>query len=499
MRMLTPENILLVGSIMLFFSLLVGKMGFKFGIPSLLLFLFVGMAMGQDGLGYHFDSAETTQFIGIMALSIILFSGGMDTKYGDIRPVFAPGVVLATLGVVFTAGVTAFFIWSVSEWFGYPLNFAESLLLASVMSSTDSASVFSLLRSKSLKLRENLRPTLELESGSNDPMAYILTIVLIGYITSGDMGWEGAVEFATQMTVGAVCGWGLGRGIVWLVNAINFDSTALYSVLMVTCVLFTFSFTDKVGGNGYLAVYLAGLIVGNRRTVHKRSIANFFDGFTWLWQIVMFLTLGLLVNPRELMPVAGFGLAVGAFMIVLGRPLAVFACLLPFRKFSLGARLYVSWVGLRGAVPIIFATYPLIAEVPHARLMFNVVFFITIVSLLVQGMSVGPMAKVFGVADAAAEPPREFGVELPEEITAAMSEITVSQSMLAKGNLLMNLTLPDKALVMMMKRHNKYLVPKGRTELKAGDKLLVISDDDEALKKAYAAYGIKDYRMEKNV
>ena len=398
---ISPENILLVGAILLFLSVLVGKTGAKFGVPALLLFLGVGMLAGSDGFGIYFDSPQIAQFIGTVALCIILFSGGMDTHYREIKPILAPGVTLATLGVLMTTIITGLFIYSLSDLLpgNFQLGLLESMLLAAVMSSTDSASVFSILRSKGISLKERLRPTLELESGSNDPMAYMLTILLIQVIEIGVIDWPHSIVLLfMQLSIGAAAGFALGYAIVWIINRINVPNESLYPVLLFSCVFFVFAFTNLLQGNGYLAVYIAGLVVGNRKFVHKRSLTTFFDGFTWLFQIVMFLTLGLLVNPSELPAVAGVGLLVAIFMIVVSRPISVFACLLPFRRFTTRARVYISWVGLRGAVPIIFATYQLMsAEIPNARMIFNIVFFVTIVSLLVQGTTVSAMARWLGL------------------------------------------------------------------------------------------------------
>ena len=338
---------------------------------------------------------------------------------------------------------------------------------------------------------------LELESGSNDPMAYMLTILLIQVIQSGETSIANtALQFIMQMSIGAVSGYLLGRLAVYCINKLNINQS-LYPVLLLAFVFFIFSFTDLIQGNGYLAVYLAGLVVGNHKVVHKKSLTTFFDGITWLFQIVMFLTLGLLVNPAELLPIATLGILVGVFMIILARPISVLLCLLPFRKMTTKARVYVSWVGLRGAVPIIFATYPLIAGIQHASLIFNVVFFITILSLVVQGTTVSFMAKILGLSTPE-ERKNVFNVELPEEIKTAMSEIEVIPSMLAKGDKLMDLVLPDNTLVALIKKNDSYCVPKGKTKLHTGDKLLVITDDDEALRKTYESLGITDYSIQKN-
>lgn len=496
-------NILLIGAVLLFFSVIAGKAGFRFGVPVLLLFLGVGMLFGSDGLGIQFNNPASAQFIGMIALSIILFSGGMDTKYSEIKPVAGQGVILATLGVVLTTAITGYFIYWITGIISdfSTLTLTESLLMAAVMSSTDSASVFSILRSKRQGLKEQLRPMLELESGSNDPMAYMLTLLLIQIIKApaGEVSlWYSAGMFLLQMSVGAIAGYLLGRLAVWMMNRLNVDNQSLYPILLLACVFFIFSVTELVKGNGYLAVYIAGLVVGNHKIQHKKSTATFFDGFTWLFQIVMFLTLGLLVNPRDLLPVAGLGLLVGIFMILFARPVSVFLCLAPFRKMSTKAKLYVSWVGLRGAVPIIFATYPLIAQVQYASLIFNVVFFITIVSLLTQGTTVSYMAKLLGLSEQEKKQNNDFGMELPEEIKSAMSEIEVIPSLLANGNHLMDLTLPDNTLVVMVKRDKHFFIPRGRTKLNEGDKLLVITDNDEELRNTYKKLGINNYMMQKN-
>ncbi|MCP9612148.1 potassium/proton antiporter [Coprobacter tertius] len=497
---LNAENILFIGSILLFISVIIGKTGFRFGMPALLLFLGVGMLFGNDGLGIQFYNPKEAQFIGVMALSIILFSGGMDTKYKEIKPVLGPGIVLATFGVLLTTFITGYFIYFITGFLRdyVTLSLTESMLLAAVMSSTDSASVFSILRSKGLGLKERLRPVLELESGSNDPMAYMLTILLIQIIQVGDVNFvQSGTMLLIQLTVGGLLGYFLGRLTVWLFNRLNIENESLYSVLLLALVFFIFSFTDLLKGNGYLAVYISGLVVGNHKMVHKRSLTTFFDGLSWLFQIVMFLTLGLLVNPSELLPVAGIGLLIGIFMILFSRPISVVLCLLPFRHFSKRARAYISWVGLRGAVPIIFATYPLISGVENSRFIFNIVFFITIISLLVQGTTVSAMARWLHLAKAP-DAKKNFDVALPDEIKTAMSEITVNDSILSHGNKLMDLTLPDNTLVVMVKRGEHFFVPKGHTHLQIDDKLLFITDNDEELKNTYKSLGINDYLMEKN-
>ncbi|MDE6349066.1 MAG: potassium/proton antiporter, partial [Bacteroides sp.] len=313
----TAGNILLVGSILLFVSIIVGKTGYRFGVPALLLFLFVGMLFGSDGLGLQFHNAKEAQFIGMVALSIILFSGGMDTKFAEIKPILTPGITLSTAGVLLTALFTGGFIWWLSgmSWTNIHLPLTTSLLLAATMSSTDSASVFAILRSQKMNLKHNLRPMLELESGSNDPMAYMLTIVLIQIVQSSGMGFlQIAGSFAIQFIVGAAAGYFLGKLAIIMLNRLNIDNQALYPILLLSFVFFTFSVTDLLKGNGYLAVYIAGMMVGNHKIMYRKEIYTFMDGLTWLFQIIMFLCLGLLVNPHEMLEVAAVALLIGVFM-----------------------------------------------------------------------------------------------------------------------------------------------------------------------------------------
>lgn len=484
------ELFLLIISVLLFVSLLVGKMGSRFGVPTLLLFLLIGMLFGGEGLGVQFDSPKIAQAIGVIALNIILFSGGMDTRFSEIRPIAVQGFVLATVGVLLTALITGIFVYWLTNNFFHSVTFSllESMLLASVMSSTDSASVFSILRSKNLSLKENLRPLLEFESGSNDPMAYMLTIILIQLLHSPDVsGWTAVWLFVKQLVIGGLAGYLLGRASVRIINRINMDNDALYSVLLITLMFFLFGFTSFIGGNGYLAVYVGGLFIGNSRFIHKRSSLKFFDGLTWLVQIIMFLTLGLLLNPSELLPIAGVGIIIGLFMIFFSRPLAVQSCLLPFRKLSAKARSYVSWVGLRGAVPIIFATYPWIDGLPKAKIIFNIVFFITILSLLIQGTTVGAMAKWLNLSEAVPKKRKlkNFDVEIADEIKSFMSEISIKDEFLANGSRLMDINIPEKTLIAMVKREDQYFIPRGNTELMVGDRILVITDDELELEQTY--------------
>ena len=324
------------------------------------------------------------------------------------------------------------------------------LLLASTMSSTDSASVFSILRGKGLHLKHDLRPTLELESGANDPMAYVLTTTFITLVLQGGDPHYGSalLTLLLHLVIGAVMGWCLGKGMVWLINRINIDNQALYPILVLSGSFFVFAATYYLHGNSYLAVYVAGLVVGNSRFVHKRSTRSFFDGVSWIAQLSMFLTLGLLVNPSELRPVLVPGLIISFVMIFVSRPLAVFLSLSPFRHYTFRDRLFVSWVGLRGAVPIIFAILCRASDVPHSDVMFNIVFLCTLVSLIVQGTTLPLVARWLGVSEKPKTkdrvPSQDFDIDFPEEIKSAIIEATVTEEMLLIGTRMMDFRLPEK-------------------------------------------------------
>ena len=485
------EIILLVLSFLFFLSVFAGKASSKFGVPSLLLFLGVGMLAGSDGLGVEFDDIYMAQAIGTVALCIILFSGGMDTKVNEIKPVFVQGVLLSTFGVLITALIMGLLIWWVlgATMASAGIGFMTSLLLASIMSSTDSASVFSILRSKNLHLKQNLRPMLELESGSNDPMAYLLVLTLVDIISLGSTPSILVIigKLIMQLAIGAGLGYALGKLAIFVINRIKIGNDSLYPILVLTFCIFIFSATYFLQGNGYLAVYIAGLVIGNSKFVHKRSSIKFFDGLAWLFQLIMFLMLGLLVNPSELLPVILPSVIISLLMIFIARPLSVFLCLLPFKKMTLKAKTYVSWVGLRGAVPIIFAIMPLSAELPNSQLIFNIVFFCTLVSLLIQGTSLPIVARWLKLAEKSKDVSKlkDFDIDVSNDIKTVLAEVELNENTFEVGNRLMDIKLPENSLAVMVKRDEKYFVPTGKTELNPKDKLLIMTDDYESLHEVY--------------
>lgn len=479
----TADLVLLIGSVLMLAGILAGKVGSRLGVPALLIFLMTGMLFGSVGLGLEYNDTRLTQFTGTIALAVILFFGGFETKIKDIRPVFFQGVALSTIGVLLTTlFFGAFLYWlGTFEFFTIHLTFPIALLLAATMSSTDSASVFGLLRSQNMHLKEGLKPTLELESGSNDPMAYMLTIALIQYLT-GDTaasGWGIFFTFLMQFAVGGVMGYLMGRLTVGFINKINIDNEALYPITLLCAIFLTYSTTTLLLGNGFLAVYIMGVVAGNRKVIHKKSMMTFFDGTTWLLQIGLFILLGLYVDARSLIAVAPFALLAGFFMIFVARPLATFLSLSFPTQLSIRGKAFLSWVGLRGAVPILFATYPQMANIEGADTLFSIVFFITLLSLLLQGSTLPLMARWLKLDEEAQQKVSLFGVEIPHHTGAQMEERLVTEQMLQEGHRLMDLDLKEEELVILVRRDNDYMVPKGKLEIHTNDVLLIVSERKE--------------------
>jgi potassium/hydrogen antiporter len=471
-------NILLIGSILLLISVIAGKTIRRLGVPTLIFFLVVGMLAGSEGIGgIYFDNAALAQFIGIVALNFILFSGGLDTHWQSIKPILWKGVALSTIGVFLTALSVGVFVHYA---FGFTL--AEGMLLGSIISATDVAAVFSILRSKGIGLKGYLRPVLELESGSNDPMAYFLTISLTAIVSSGSTNYAELIpHFFKEFILGGAIGFVMGKASVWLINRIQLETEGLYPVLSLGLAIFTYSFTDFLGGNGFLAIYLCAVIMGNSNMVKRRSLIKFYDGQAWLMQIILFLTLGLLAFPSRIIPLIGMGLLISAFLIFIARPIGVFASLSLF-KSNIRSKLFVSWVGLRGSVPIVFATYPLLAGIPKADLIFNLVFFISVTSVLLQGTTLSYVAKILHVAlPEKARRRRDFDFEAGDNIRSEMEEVTLPANSVAVGRRIVELNIPSTIAILAVKRNDVFITPNGSTKLLAGDKLHVLAEDKESL------------------
>jgi cell volume regulation protein A len=473
---LTIENILLVGSILLLISIMVGKTSYKFGVPTLLLFLTIGMLAGSEGIGgIQFNNPKIAQFTGIISLNFILFSGGLDTRWSTVKPILKQGIVLSTLGVLLTAVVLGLFVWHVTDFTIY-----ESLLLGSIVSSTDAAAVFSILRSKSLALKSNLRPTLELESGSNDPMAYVLTIATLALVVNPEESISSIfMLFLKQMIFGAIGGYAFGRASKFVINNIKLDFEGLYPVLVIALMFITFSASDFVGGNGFLAIYICAVYLGNQELIHKKTILRMFDGLAWLMQIVLFLTLGLLVFPSEILPYIGVGILISLFLILIARPISVFISLI-FFKMKFRSRLYVSWVGLRGAVPIVFATYPLLAGIENANIIFNLVFFISVTSVIIQGTTLTVVAKWLNVSlPENAKPITDFDKIIEDFPKSSLKEFEILPNYQVVNKRIVDLNFPLSAFIIMIKRNGHFIRPGGSTVLNSNDILMIIADSEK--------------------
>jgi len=470
---LTIEYLLLGTSVLLLLSVIASKASGRLGVPVLLLFLIIGMLAGSDGPGgIHFDNPWLAQSLGVVALVFILFAGGLDTEWASVRSQLGRGVMLSTLGVAITAGLVGLFATTVLG-----MSWPEGLLLGAIVSSTDAAAVFAVMRSRYVSLRGPLTPLLELESGSNDPMAVFLTIGMISLITGASSSVTDLVPmFIRQMVLGAAIGYGMGRLMVVLVNRLRLEYDGLYPVLTLSLVLLTYSGSAWLGGNGFLAVYLAGLMMGNSDFIHKRSLLRFHDGLAWLMQIAMFLTLGLQVFPTQLVPVAGTGLLLALFLMVCARPLAVFLTLAP-TSLTLREKTMVAWVGLRGAVPIILATFPLLAGIPQATLIFNLVFFSVLMSVLLQGTSIPLVARWLKVDEPLQRRLNASPVwNAPTGLKSGLVEMTIPESSVVVGERLIDIGLPKSTLVILIGRKGQCFVPDGSTMLEANDSLLVFTD-----------------------
>jgi potassium/hydrogen antiporter len=388
---------LLVSSLLLLLSIFAWKVSSRLGIPALLLFLGIGMLAGSDGPGgIYFDDALVAQSVGVVALAFILFAGGLETDWKVVRPVLGGALSLSTIGVLLTAVIVAIFALIVLHF-----SFAEGLLLGAIISATDAAAVFSVLGARNLHLKGKLLPLLELESGTNDPMAVFLTIGLTRLLTNPQESVLGLLLlFVQQMGVGAVLGLLIGWAAIWLISHLNLDVEGLYRVFTIALVLFTYGLTAWLGGSGFLAVYLVGVLLGNSSVQQVDRLSRFHDSLAWLMQIAMFLILGLLVFPSRLPAVAASGLLITGAAVFLARPVSVLIALLPV-KMSLQEKLFVGWVGLRGAVPIVLATFPLLAGLSKASFLFDLVFFVVLASVLLQGMSVPFVAQWLGIIDPA--------------------------------------------------------------------------------------------------
>lgn len=492
------EQILVGISLLLLASVFASRASGRLGVPALVAFLVLGMLAGSEGIGgIYFDDATTAQRLGVIALVFILFAGGLETDWTHIRRVARPAGALATVGVLITAVVVGLFAHVVAG-----LSVLEGLLLGSIISSTDAAAVFSILRSKGVRLRRDLGALLEVESGSNDPMAVFLTTMVLGLMTApGASAWSPVLSFVQQMTFGAAVGIAAGIATVRLLNRARLEYQGLYPVVTIAVVMLTYGATALIGGNGFLAVYVLGVVMARDNFVQRRTLVRFHDGIAWLMQIAMFITLGLLVFPSKLPSVAGVSLAVAAVLMLVARPAAVFITLAPVRM-PWREKLLVSWVGLRGAVPIILATFPLVAGIPAAPVLFDIVFFIVFASVLLQGTTIAPVARRLGLDEASSSDAPPESVHLAGRGESALVTLEVDAGSRADGHRVVELQWPRETLILVVYRGNEFFVPNGATALASGDRLIVLTTNAavETLKESVTrhrepeAHGAADFK-----
>ncbi len=489
---LDTGNILLLLSVLVLAAILISRLGAKYGVPGMLLFLIIGMVAGPDGIGIEVRNHELAEFLGHLGVTVILLSSGLETSLAHTKSVMKQGLTLSTLGLLLTVLATGLFLFFV---LGDRIGAAGKtvlgcLLLACILASTDSPSVFSVLRSKRMHLRENLDPLLELESGSNDPTAFALTLLLVPIITSADRfalkdgSWLLGIGYVLLMLVWQVAsGFGIGVGIGhatrWLMRRINLQSGPLYSILILTLALLANGLASLIGGNGLVALYVAAIVIGNTPDLpFKKDVHKFFEGVTWLAQLLMFLLLGLLAQPSAMPAVLGPAVLLGLFLILVGRPLGVFLSLLPFKRLSFRAKLYISWAGMKGAGPILFALCAFLGGVEGGSELFNLVFCVTLLSLLIQGTTLVPAARLLDLCIEEDPEVETFGMEIPDEM-GMLRDHTVAEEDLARGRTLRDLRLPHGIRVVMVRRGGKFIVPHGSLELQVGDRLVILMGDTE--------------------
>jgi cell volume regulation protein A len=468
---LEPYLLLLVCGALVAASILASRLSDRLGVPALIVFLLVGMLAGSDGPGgIHFEDPAAANLLGTLALALILFSGGMDTNWHIVRPILPRGVVLATLGVAVTAGLVGLFAWAALD-----MSLLTALLIGSIISSTDAAAVFSVLRGRGVGLKGNLKPLLEFESGSNDPMAIFLTVAMTELIMNPEYHWpELLPAFVLDMVGGGLVGLGAGYLAALAFNRIKLDNDGLYPVLSLSLVLLTFGLAEAVQANGFLAVYLCGMVLNASDFANKRAVGRFHDGVAWLMQIAMFVVLGLLVFPSQLPSFVLPATLVTLFLMFVARPLAV-AVGLWGSAFSLRERLFVAWTGLRGSVPIVLATFPIMAGFSESHAVFHIVFFIVLASVLIQGTLLMPVARLLKVDDPlASRPAFPFEIEHRGETQGQTREIEILPNMGAVGLSIGDLGIPNDVLILLIGRAGDFVLPRGDTRIEPYDTLLLL-------------------------
>jgi cell volume regulation protein A len=478
----TPEPLptallLTIFGVLLAISALFSRASQRVGVPVALLFLGIGVLAGSEGIGgIPFNDYRLAFRLGTVALTLILFDGGLNTSPAQVRRVLAPAALLATVGVVGTAALVA----AAAHWLGF--EWPVAMLLGAVVSSTDAAAVFAVLRGSGLSLKRRVGTTLELESGINDPVAVILTTVLTSYLVNpaSSPGWRVALEVVREIVVGGALGLAIGYGGRALLARYRLPAGGLYPALTLALALLAFGVPTLVHGSGFLAVYLAALVLGDGPLPYRAGLLRVHDALAWLSQIAMFLVLGLLVFPTRLAGVAGAGIALALFLAVVARPLVVALCLAPFRgtrfRYTRTDIAYVGWVGLRGAVPIVLALFPVLAGAPGAERIFDVVFFIVVANAVIPGMTVPWVTRRLGLAsDEPPAPQAVLEIESMQPLDGAILSFYVDEALAVAGMPLAELPFPDGTAVTMIVRGKTLVAPKGGTMLLPGDHVYVFA------------------------
>ncbi|MDO5707671.1 MAG: potassium/proton antiporter [Andreesenia angusta] len=476
---MTMDGYIMIASLVLLICILFSNLSYKVGVPTLLIFLVIGMVIGSDKVGLlYFHNAKIAQMIGSVALAFILFTGGMDTKWSSIKTVIRPGGALATIGVALTAILIGYFAYKVTD-----LTLLESMLLGSIVSSTDAATVFSILKSKNLNLKERLVPTLELESGSNDPMAYMMTLAILTAISGeGLSNSELALFLVRQMLIGGVLGYFFGKVISYFLNHIKLKYNGLYYGALVAWVYLVFSLVSLLGGNGFLALYIAGIVLGNKRYFYKRNLIKFFDGQTWIMQIFLFVVLGVFSTPESISQVLDEGLQISIFMIFIARPIAI-VVITSFFGYTSAEKVLISWAGFRGAASIVFALMPFIYGLDKAEEIFNIVFFIVLVSVLVQGSLFPTLARKLDLVEASEEKNmliKSFN-DYSDDIGGVFAKVAVLDSSDMIGTQIVDIEFPEGLLIISINRDHHYVTPNGSTVIEKGDILLVTAENEKSV------------------
>ncbi|WP_025027919.1 potassium/proton antiporter [Caldalkalibacillus mannanilyticus] len=471
LEQMTIDYYILLSSLLLIIGVLTTKFSTRLGVPALVLFLLVGMLMGSDGLGFiYFDNPQLAQLIGIFALVIILFEGGLQTKWSSVRSVAKPSLSLATLGVLLTTIVVALAAKLILN-----VTWLEGFLFGAIVGSTDAAAIFAVLKGQNI--RERLSSTLEAESGTNDPMAVFLTLSLIELMTIENPLYYLLIgTFFWQMGVGLVMGYLLGRFASYSINQINLDSSGLYPIFALAFALLTYSITDLIGASGLLAVYIAALVIGNRDLTYRHSIFRFNEGFAWMMQILMFIILGLLVFPKQFLSLEIIvkGVLLSIILIFIARPIAVFLSTLRM-GFDMKEKVFLSWAGLKGAVPIVLATFPMTMGLENSQLFFNVVFFVVLISALIQGSTISFLAQKLGLnGPNKVEPPHSLELVSIGKANAEIIEFEVSEEAFIVNKTLIEINFPQDVLINAIIRSGDLVTPHGNTEIKARDILYIL-------------------------